>query len=307
MIFTSTKTNTMYRFILSGLLMSLLSLLSLSTFAKGLQPYLILAENASTTVEEVKQALNSSGFNVVGDYSPDGFDDRVIIAFTHLRLLNKLSDLGSEASYFSTWRIGILTNEDGSKTITSTNPTYWGNAYLQEGFDEVKPIINRLKHELINAIAIEKPVIAYGSEQDFDREDMREYHYMFGMPYLEDGVEIATFNSHKEALITIKRNLASGNHTEVYKTKIPGSQRVVFGVGLGGESGESLFVPIIDIAEVKHLGFLPYELLVDGNKVYMLHGRYRIALSFPNLTMGTFSKIMFTPGDIESAMKSLVE
>jgi hypothetical protein len=39
----------------------------------------------------------------------------------------------------------------------------------------------------------------------------------------------------------------------------------------------------------------------------MLHGRYRIALSFPDLTMGTFSKIMSTPGDIEDLLKQLVE
>ena len=25
----------------------------------------------------------------------------------------------------------------------------------------------------------------YGSSQEFTQEDLREYHYMFGMPYLE--------------------------------------------------------------------------------------------------------------------------
>jgi hypothetical protein len=38
----------------------------------------------------------------------------------------------------------------------------------------------------------------------------------------------------------------------------------------------------------------------------MLHGRFRIALSFPDLTMGTFSKIMSTPGDIEEAMRQIL-
>jgi hypothetical protein len=37
----------------------------------------------------------------------------------------------------------------------------------------------------------------------------------------------------------------------------------------------------------------------------MLNGRYRIALHWPELTMGTFTKIMSTPGDIKDMMKDL--
>jgi hypothetical protein len=43
-----------------------------------------------------------------------------------------------------------------------------------------------------------------------------------------------------------------------------------------------------------------------GNEVHMLHGRYRIALSFPDLTMGTFGKIMSTPGNIEELLEQVV-
>ena len=64
-------------------------------------------------------------------------------------------------------------------------------------------------------------------------------------------------------------------------------------------------MPIIDIAQQKHVTFMPYELLVVGKEVRMLHGRFRIALSFPDLTMGTFTKIMSTPGEIEDLLSSL--
>ena len=66
-------------------------------------------------------------------------------------------------------------------------------------------------------------------------------------------------------------------------------------------------MPIIDIAQQKHVTFLPYELLVVGKEVLMLHGRFRIALSFPDLTMGTFTKIMSTPGEIEDLLSSLTK
>ena len=82
-------------------------------------------------------------------------------------------------------------------------------------------------------------------------------------------------------------------------------QTVLYGIGLKGATGEGHFLPIIDIAEHKHTAFLPYELLVNGKKVYMLHGRFRIAVSFPDLTMMTFGKIMSTPGDIEALMTTL--
>ena len=46
-------------------------------------------------------------------------------------------------------------------------------------------------------------------------------------------------------------------------------------------------------------------MILQGNKLTMLHGRYRIALHWPDLTMGTFMKIMSTPGDIEDALEDL--
>lgn len=64
-------------------------------------------------------------------------------------------------------------------------------------------------------------------------------------------------------------------------------------------------MPKIDIGSPKHTGFLPYELLIVGNKAYMLHGRFRIALSFPDLTMSQFMKIVSTPGYIEEKMTAV--
>jgi len=66
-------------------------------------------------------------------------------------------------------------------------------------------------------------------------------------------------------------------------------------------------MPIIDLASPKHTAFLPYELLVKYGEAHMLHGRFRIALSFPDLTMGTFTKIMSTPGAIEELLGQLTK
>jgi hypothetical protein len=52
---------------------------------------------------------------------------------------------------------------------------------------------------------------------------------------------------------------------------------------------------------------MPYEIILLNNKATMLHGRYRFALHWPELTMKTFTKIMSSPGDVEDAMKALVK
>jgi hypothetical protein len=46
---------------------------------------------------------------------------------------------------------------------------------------------------------------------------------------------------------------------------------------------------------------------VLDDRVVSLHGKYRIALSFPDLGMGRFMKIMSTPGDIADAQRTLAE
>ncbi|MBK7409999.1 MAG: hypothetical protein IPJ40_19290 [Saprospirales bacterium] len=129
------------------------------------------------------------------------------------------------------------------------------------------------------------------------------------MPYFDDTEKLATFDSHQAALDKVEANIKKGvpNVSMVYKVKVPGQDLTLYGFALSGNSGEGKFLPIIDIGTPKHTTFLPYEVLVMGKEVHMLHGRYRIALSFPDLTMGTFTKIMSTPGDIEDLLAQLVK
>ena len=181
------------------------------------------------------------------------------------------------------------------------NPVYWGNAYLQDEYSKAGNVISSLSSEIVKAIRNVFPNAVlkkrYGSTQEFSQEDLRGYHYMFGMPYFEDNVLIGEFDSHEQALAAIEKNLQkSKTCSKVFAQDIPGKEIRLYGVGLKGETVEGNFVPIIDIAEEKHVTFLPYELLVMGKEVRMLHGRFRIALSFPDLTMGTFANIMSTPG-----------
>ena len=137
-------------------------------------------------------------------------------------------------------------------------------------------------------------------------------------PYISDAGELGfkSINIDSATLIVERildenlryfMNFSSADKKKVYKYTVSGTELTLYGVALTGENGEKSFLPKIDLGTPKHTAFLPYELLVMGNEVHMLHGRFRIALSFPDLTMGTFTKIMSTPGDIEDLLQQLVE
>ncbi len=125
------------------------------------------------------------------------------------------------------------------------------------------------------------------------------------MPYFTDPITLKEFSSFEEGLKTITANLNAkkGKTTQVYKLVYENEKVAVFGVGLqSNEDGEAYFLPKIGEA---HVAALPYEIILQGNKATMLHGKYRIALHWPELTMGTFMKIMSTPGDIEDTLEGL--
>ena len=89
----------------------------------------------------------------------------------------------------------------------------------------------------------------------------------------------------------------------MYQLVYPDRKIAVFGVGLmDKEDGEAHFLPIIG---EEHVAAMPYEIILQNNTATMLHGKYRIALHWPDLTMGTFMKIMSTPGDIEDALEAV--
>ncbi|MFC2116212.1 hypothetical protein ACFLTU_07035, partial [Bacteroidota bacterium] len=204
-----------------------------------------------------------------------------------------------------------LTVETGRVKISYTTPEYWLNAYYREDYEKVKNILSPLSGKLKKVMQESGTYsgTGFGSETGLEVDELRSYRYMIGMHRFHNTNELGEFSSYQEAIDKIESSLINGvpEVTKVYSVEIPGKELKLYGLSLGGEKGESHFLPIIDILKPRHTAFLPYEFLVMGNEVHMLHGRYRIALSFPDLTMGTFTKIMSTPGDIEDLLESVVD
>ncbi len=281
--------------------------------AQALNPYILGATSSNSVTDlqsVVSDALSNNGLKVVGSYMPAADKNRMVIIVSHTELTKAVQTVGGLTGFATTLRVGI-TLEGSVTNISYTNPVYWGNAYFRDDFSKVTSNYDAVTKAFETAM---KSLDGYkgtsfGSKKGIDTNDLHDYHYMMAMPYFDDTEELKEFDSYKEAVAKIDANLKAGvpNAKLVYKVNIPGKNLTVYGIALSGENGESKFLPKIDISSPKHTAFLPYEILVMGDEVHMLHGRFRIAVSFPDLTMGTFTKIMSTPGEIEDMMEKIVE
>lgn len=281
-------------------------MLSISSFAQDIAPYIKIGESSESIQqisEKIITVLESNSFTVLGNYNPSNKSSLKVIAFTRTDLKNtvvKVTDRGALAAVF---KVG-LEQKNGKVIISYTNPDYILRAYLGDSYNTYKPTFQKFSSDLkstFSSLGIDfKP---FGGT--VKAENLKKYHYKIMMPYFTDPVELNEFSSFEEGLKVISANLKAkkGNTTEVYKLVYSNEKVAVFGVGLQNkEEGEAHFLPIIGET---HVAALPYEIILQGNKATMLHGKYRLALHWPELTMGTFMKIMSTPGDIEDALEAV--
>lgn len=292
-------------------LIALTLLLFFNAFGQKLKPYILAGSSASTidAVEKsITEKLKANGFSVEGTYKPLSSKDRTVIAITNDDLIAAVKKAGGFKGFALALRVA-LTVENGKVMISYTNPEYWGRAYFTDKWEIAAPYYSRFSSKLKTALAdfSNEKFKEFGSVKGIDAGELKKYHYMVGMPYFDDNVKIKEFKSFEEAINKIEANLKTGvqDVKKVYDVKLAGEKIALYGFALTGVEGEKLFMPKIDLGNPKHTGFLPYELLVVGNKVYMLHGRFRIALSFPDLTMSQFMKIVSTPGYIEEKMTAV--
>jgi hypothetical protein len=264
-----------------------------------LKPYVLAFVEATSLdkkIGEVKAAVGQQGFQVVGDYSPYKGAHIIVVTSDSLKKSAAKSDFGA---YGAIVRISLTEKKGGDIEVAYTNPLYYSQAYQMK--DPLSDV----------AVSLEKALgkkSVFGSQKGMKASKLRSYHYMIMMPYFDDQVSLGSFASQEEALKTIEANLAArkGGSSKVYRVDLPDKKESVFGVSIAeGEGADKTIMPVIDIADPKHTAHLPYEMVVTNGKVYMLHGKFRIALDFPDLTMGTFMKISGAPSAIEARLKQI--
>ena len=315
--------------LLKVILLTTLMLSGLSTSMANdslLKPFVLASKGAgdlAAVTEATKAKLTAAGFAIVGTYTPYPNATILIITNDDLKKNAGESEFGG---YGAIQRVSI-TKTKGDIQVSYTNPVYMANGYRMKG--DLKSAYTALEKSL-------GKIEEFGAK-GLTAKELRKFHYMMGMEYFNEPSVLAEYASHEEALAAVEAGLASGKEgvSKVFRVDVPGKQESVFGVAMAGKPGSTKpdadvepavadqFGPVmkgadeadqyimseIDFKDIKSTAHLPYEILVSGTKAYALYARFRIAITFPDLSMmgrNSFVNIMGAPEAIRKALQRTV-
>jgi len=245
--------------------------------AKDISTYL-LGDYISTV--EATQKLHDAGFKVIAEY--ESVKKGKTLVFTNDAL--KIEALKPGRAYIAVLRLFV---DEKEKMISFTNPVYFGRAYMQ---DEYKTDIFEAQ---LDAIRKEFPDLK-GSKDKMDEDELAEYHFMMGMPYYEDSDILA--KGVNELLLQKARKYKKGKQL-IFELKLSDSVTLL-GYDLAKRTKK--FVKKIGRANA---AILPYTISVENGVASSLEAKYYIALSYPLLTMSTFTTIATVPGAIKKDLQ----
>jgi hypothetical protein len=264
-----------------------------------LRPYVLASERPGVVAPvagQVRQSLQAAGFTLAGEYAVS--DDALVVVVTSAALQAAAAKT-PDGGYGAVVRVSVTKAGEGVQ-VAYTNPAWIANIYRLAAEPEG---VSAALEQALGRMA------EFGSKDGITAKALRGYHYMMFMPYFNEQVVLGTFPSHAEAVAKLEAGLAAGQGTRrVYRVDVPGTEQTLFGVAiLAGDGADAAVMKTTDTGARRHTAHLPYEVLVSGGKVLMLHGKFRIAQSFPDLTMGTFMKISKAPDGIETSLRALLK
>jgi hypothetical protein len=256
--------------------------------------------------EMVKAALTTGDapFEILGDYEPAKLGEMRVIVFTRGDLVEICSRWADMSLMASVLRIGLYQTGAGKVEVSLLNPDYVFYAFLRERYAEVATDLA--------SISIDVRVALFGIGQEFrpfggsaTERELMSYQFTVSMPGFNEPVVLGRFGSFAEAVERIGANLRSrrGNSLQVFQQVLPDKQVAVFGVALhDARWGEAYFLPLLG---PENLANMPYEIVVVGTEVRMLHGRYRLPLFWSGVSIRQHQRLYKTPRDIEEALRGL--
>lgn len=257
------------------LLLSLLVMFGASAStvsAEDVSAYLI-GEHMDT--KTARQSLKGAGYQIVATYA--SVKDGNTIVFTNEVLKTEASKEGR--AHAAVLRLFV---DDKEKSISITNPIYFGKAFMQGDFNNK-----------IYTAELEKLHGAFSglvdSKDKLDSDDISGFQFMMGMPYYEDNDELGK-GTNAELLSKVKSYKKGKNI--IFELKLSDKSTLI-GYDLGKRTKK--FVKKIGRANA---AVLPYCISIEDGKATALGAKYYLAISYPLLTMGEFMGISTVPGAI---------
>jgi hypothetical protein len=275
---------------------------------EAFRPFVLASSTAAGLAGQttaVVGALEAAGFEVAGQYSPLPDTNVIVVTSAELKTIAASSPRGG---YAAGQRVSVTRTEDRVE-VAFVNPLYIQHAYRLEA--DMQPVFEQL------AAALGNERFCGAGKKKMTARKLQKYNYMMGMQKFDDPSELGSFDSHEQAVAAVEEGLARADDglTQVYRIDIPGTEQVVFGVGMKATNDdeehidETYQMGIVDFEGCRKRAYFPYEVLVNGKDVEALHMRFRMAVHFPNLSMmgkHGFTKLMPFPGAIEEALEGMV-
>jgi len=256
------------------------ALLALPTYAEDISTYF---DGSYTNVEDSKAKLEKAGFTIVGTTKVEkkGLYNSIVFTNDNLKKVANVDGRG----FIATMKLLV---DDKNEKVRITNPDYFAHAYMQDEYKE--EMLKSVTDSLEKAFGPLK-----GSDDKLSADILSKYHFMFGMPYYEDVMELGKGKT-AELVAKAEKN-AKKEH--IFTLKLS-DNRYLIAVDLKKRTKK--FVKKIGL----HNGaILPYTVLIENDKAVAMNPKYYIALNYPLLSMTEFTTIATVPGAIKKELKKL--
>jgi len=253
-----------------------------SVMADNVSAYLYANYKNSDTVYST---LKARGFEILGEYDVQENEDYHILIFTNPVLKKAASH--PDRGFASVLKVLVSKKKH---QLIFTNPEYFLHAFLQDQYNE------KSAEAIVDTLSAAFGNLSY-SKAALDKSDIEEYHFLMGMPYYDDMIVLAEGNN------LLSRVKKQAGDAIVFSLSL--RHATLVGIDMLGAMGDKEFLSKIKGEE--HASFLPYMILIEDNKAKILHPKYYIAISYPELTMSEFINISSAPEDITNHLRALVK
>lgn len=230
---------------------------------------------AFISVNEAKKKLLEAGFEILASFKVDKKGTATSIVFTN----NAMKKAASKTmrGFAGALRLSV---DKKNKLLVISNPIYLQKAFMQKEYNQelAQSTLAKL-HTVFTGLQKSKELIKF--------RVLERFRFMENMPYYQD-MKIVSQGTNEELLEKVKKSKKL-----VYTQKLENGSFIV-GVELGSRT--SKFIKKIGY---QNSGLLPYPVLIENNKAYILAPQYYIAVMYPLLKMSEFMKIATVPGAIQ--------
>lgn len=243
-------------------------------------------------VAQVQKQLQRGGYQLIGNYQP--YPETMIFIITDNTLLRAAAK-SRYGGFGAALRVSVTQYKDQVQVVHN-NPTYIGIAYRMNDY------LSSTRKKLAKTVGYVKDFGGKG----IDSRDLGDYNYAFGLEGFTGFMDLAEHSSHAAAIKFVEQGFGRElkKMKKVYRLDIPGKQQTIFGVSLKNDTSDQKFLndgyvmEIIDSKELRRSAHLPYEIMVSGKRVFMMHPHFRLAINFPDLRMfgkHSFGQLMDLP------------